>query len=168
MRRGAVFLATVLLLLVLQAAVVRLTGLWLDVAALTVVYLALERAVVPGAALAGCVGYLNDIFAATPRGLYAVGAVLAFFTVRLVAARIAGSGPVFVSLLSALGTAVMLAGAVVVERILGPGQITLRVVVRVLPSLLIAAVFLGYLCHRFLARIDQRFKEPEDDLAYRS
>ncbi|MCC7386390.1 MAG: rod shape-determining protein MreD [Deltaproteobacteria bacterium] len=167
MKRSLTFLGFLLLLLSVQGVLVRSTGWRLDVATLAVVYLALERAVLPGAALAVASGYLSDVLAGTNRGLYAATGVIVFFVVRLGVSRLAGSGPLFVSLLGVLATALTLAVAVVIEALLGPAAHEIRGIAPAFLPLLGGAAVLSYPVYRLLKRIDERFKEPEDDLVFR-
>ena len=167
MKRGAIFLIMTLILLVVQGVLFGATSFRTDLGALMVVFLALERAVIPGAGWALAVGYLNDVFAGTSRGLYASAYVLVFFAIRLLVAQLAGGRAIFVTAVGVLATALSLACVLVLQRILGPSANTFTGISPALPSLLLGAAVLSYPSYRLLKLVDERFTEPEDDLVFR-
>jgi hypothetical protein len=163
--RDPIFLLLVLVLLVVQSVFFARPTFRTDIASLIVVYLALERAVVNGAALALLVGYLDEVFAGASHGLYSGTMVLVFFAVRLLVARMLGEGLLFVTGISLLGSALALGTALGIERLLGPGATSIASLTPALPSLALSPLILGYPLYRLLRRFDARFAEPEEDFA---
>jgi len=166
--RSAQFLGVLLLLFVLQGALARATPLRLDVAALATAYLALERAVLPGAALAFAAGYLADVFGGTERGLMASSMVLAFFTVRVLVMRFRSSAPGFVTVAAVLMTLASAVFSLLVESLLGVGPPRGGELLRAVPPTLLVAVAGGFPCYKLFARLDRRFTEPESEWVFRS
>ena len=164
MRRGFTFLAVVLVLLAVEGALLSGPLLHADLATLAVVYLALEWRVIPGAAVAFGVGYLADVFGAAPRGLHASAMVIVFFVVRLVVSRILGGHAVLITAIGVLATLLSLGTVIGVERVVGPGETSFHALSPAVPWLLGSAAILTYPSYRFFKWVDDRFREPDDEL----
>jgi hypothetical protein len=165
--RGAALLLVTIGLLMIQGVLFGADRIRVDVGLAIVVFLALERAVIPGASWAIVVGYLNDVFAGSSRGLYGSAFVIVFFVLRLIASQLAGGGVLFVSALGLLASLLSIVLMLLLERFLGPGTSTVAGLSPALPSLMLGALVLSYPIYRLLKRVDDQFTEPEDDLVFR-
>ncbi|MFO0726950.1 MAG: hypothetical protein U1E65_24415 [Myxococcota bacterium] len=149
------------------SAVLRRTGLYADVPSLIVTYLALERAVLPGAVLAAGVGYLGDVFSGAARGQLTTVAVLAFFAIRLGVSKFSGARWLLVSIVGFLTVCLSLILGLWVEAIFGPNRASLHAEVSALAPIVLANLLLSYPVHRLFRLADEWLVRPEDDLVFR-
>lgn len=163
------FLAALLMLVLLVVeGVLHARTTWVvDVGAVILAYLVLERPILGGAAMALLLGYLEDLRAGVPTGLYASATVLAFLVVRVGVAKIRWSGPVFSALVSLVSALVVLLWVVAIDGFLGQGRMSLRSALPTVPSLALSTIVLCYPVHRLFARIDERLARADDELILR-
>jgi rod shape-determining protein MreD len=148
--------------LFLILSVVRVPTVRPDLAALVVVFLALEHELVPGLALSAAVGYLSDQFSGLGAGLDALTCVAVFLLLRLFVARIVGGRAVMVTVLSVVATGLALFVRQVVEMVVGPNEAGLASLAPALPSVVLGAVGLGYAVYRLFRWVDDRLRPRED------
>ncbi len=167
MSRSLLTLAMVALLVVIEGVVHARTAVHVDVAGLALAYFVLERPVVSGAASALVVGYLVDVSAGLPSGLYATAAVLAFLVLRVGVAKLRWSGPLFSTLIGLLTVALVPLWVLTLDALLGPGTMSWAGALPAVPALVLSTILLCYPLHRLLARIDERLGRPDDEFVLR-
>ena len=167
MKRNIALFVLVLLLFVAQGALLRRPFTRADVATLVVVYLALERAVLSGAAFAMVIGYVGDIFAGTERGLIALTMVILFFAVRLLVARFSGGRFLFVTTVAVGSTMFSMLVCVAIEGVVGADRVSFAAISPAFGPTVLSSAALGYPCYRLFRALDERFKEPEDDFVFK-
>jgi len=165
-RSIAVIIATGLLL-ALQGVLHKMPGLHVDVAALVIAYLVLERPVITGAATALVVGYLQDLGSGGPTGLHAAASVMAFLVGRVAVAKVRASGPVIQGVLGVLATWLTIGFALAIDAFLGPGTSHVRAMMPALPTIALTSIVLCYPVHRLLARIDEKLGHGEEEFVLR-
>lgn len=156
-------LLTTTLLLAIEAALSRFLPISIDIAALVVVYLALESSLVSGAVLALFVGYLGDLFSGESRGLISASLVIVFLVIRLSVVRLTGARWMVIIALSVIGAMLALFFRLMIEEVIGPGHSSFAALKPAVLGLVIGAAVFGYPLYRLLRWVDDRFRVREDD-----
>lgn len=167
MSRSLLTLAMVVLLVVVEGVLHARTAVHVDMAGLAVAYFVLERPVVSGAASALVAGYLVDVSAGLPSGLYAGAAVLSFLVLRVGISKLRWTGPLFITLIGLVTVALVPLWALTLDAVLGPGTMSLAGALPAAPTLALTTIVLCYPVHRLLARIDERLGRPDDEFVLR-
>lgn len=163
MSRGLTSLVALTLLVVIEGVIHAHTPIYVDVASLAVAYFALERPILNGAAASLFAGWLMDMTASVPLGLYSGAAVLAFIAVRAVLSKLPWSGAIFAAMVGLATTALVPLIAVAIDGLLGAGAMSVVGALPAAPSLALSALLLCYPVHRLLARIDERLGRSDED-----
>lgn len=167
MTRHVVSIAVVWALLVLDGAVFSHILPHASFGALAVAFFALERPLLAGAALAMATGLLFDVFSGTSRGLYAVTFVVVFFCARLLVMRIVGGKMGFITGTGLFCSVLAFVLAYVIQLLFGPGPVSLWPSLSAFPNAVLSAILFSYPTYWLLRRIDDRFKETDDDYVFR-
>jgi cell shape-determining protein MreD len=156
-------LATTAILLAIEGALGRFLPISVDVAALVIVYLALESSLISGAVLALFVGYLGDLVSGESRGLITASLVLVFLLMRLSVVRMTGARWMVITALAVVGTLLALFFRLAIESVIGPGRSSFAAMSPAFLGLVIGAAAFGYPVYSVLRWIDDRFRTREDD-----
>lgn len=167
MRRNTLLFILAFLGLVLQSVFVRPPLVICNVTALFVMYLALERAVLPGAMMAMSLGYLSDVVLGTDRGLYMFTLCMVFAIIRFLVARFQGGRGLFISLISILAALLTAFLSHWLESLVGLGKSTFSFFSLSSVAIITSSAALGYPLFRVLKVLDERFHEPEDDFVFK-
>src|SRR5215472_3749094 len=136
------------LLLSIASVASRTPALRIDLAALVVVYIALEYEMLRGIVTTLVVGWMADVMSGESRGLSMASLVIAYLLVRVVVARITGSQWMMITGVGVLATAVDFAVRCLLESFVGPSLATVHAMRPAMLTILIAALLLGYPCYR--------------------
>jgi cell shape-determining protein MreD len=165
--RNLLTVLVMLLLLVGEGVLHARTPLAVDVGAVILAYLVLERSILGGAAMALILGYFEDLRSGVPTGLFAAASVMSFLVLRVAVAKLRWTGVVFSSVVALGATWLVTVLVVAIDAVLGEGQMSVRGAAPSLLSMAISTIVLCYPVHRLLARIDERLDRPDDEFVLR-
>ena len=162
LRVAGVLAATLILLATSSFAVVQF-GLRVDIISLSVVFLALEFGTMSGLTLCVLLGYLGDVFAGQPKGLWITGAVWSFFLLRLLMTSVVEATFSTVVVLGIIATSFSWFIRVLVLVLLGPSGLP-KGVWWPLMGTIFSSALLAYPVYLFIHFCSDRFRGRDESM----
>ena len=162
LRVASVLAATLVLLASSSFAVVHI-GVRVDVISLSVVFLALEFGTVSGLMMCVVLGYLGDLFAGQPKGLWITGAVWSYFLLKALMTSAFEARLPTVVVLGIISTVFSWFIRSLVLVFLGPEGLPRGIWLPLLSSLL-SAIVLAYPVYLFIHFCSDRFRGRDESM----